>query len=809
MIQKEFTKRYQFNIKQDKIGGGSFGTVYKAYDNVLDREVAIKVSEVKYVGSKEFSLLEEFKAIENLPPHKNIANYEEVFRFESFNGIYDYGIMQYYPLGNLSHYLKKNEVSQEVREELVLGVLEGIAYLHQHKVVHRDLKPSNILLVDRRGELIPKITDFGLSKQTSTEAKGSRFTNSFTGGTLQYSSPEQIKGEDLKLNTDLWSFGVIAFEILTGKTLFETEGDNLASADWQKKITEKILRGKIGPLLKVLPVKWQDVVASCLNRDLNKRAKNTDELFLKLIGEIEKSSVAEAPVKLSNDPTIIVEKKPEEDVEKPKPKSNKTKWIVMVIVGLLVVVAGVFGYTKLMPNEDIQALQLFEQDDLYGYKQGDSIIINPQFIKAANFTDNKAKVSTADSTFYIDNTGKWVLSFIEEEPKTEIVKTKENNTKKEVPLTEAQKADQQAWAETKRKDTKKAYQDYLNQYNKGSFRSKAQKAIAKIDKATTDKKEQDRLAETEKSDQQAWETANKEGAKKSYEDYLDKYPEGKFKSQAQKAITTINESTSTEEKKKEGASKQKLKVNISLVYIQGGTFTMGCTSEQSNCYDNEKPEHQVTVNSFRLSKYEITKAQFSKFIEDTDYITSSEKGGKSWVYNGSEWVDKPGVNWRHNISGTGDQPNNHPVIHVSWQDAQAFASWVGGRLPTEAEWEFAARGGNKSQGFRYSGNNNIGSVAWYGSNSNKNTHPVGQKQANELGLYDMTGNVWEWCSDRYGEEYYSSSPSTNPKGVNSGSYRVLRGGSWFGNDNVCRVTKRDNSNPTASNDDYGFRVVLY
>ena len=150
-----------------------------------------------------------------MPPNSYIANYEDVFRFESFNGEYDYGLMQYYPLGNLSHYLKNNPISIEKKEDLVKDILKGIGFLHSHKVVHRDLKPSNILVVDRQGQLIPKITDFGLSKQAGPDSKGSRFTNSFAGGTLQYSSPEQLKGVPLKLNTDLWSFGAIAYEILT------------------------------------------------------------------------------------------------------------------------------------------------------------------------------------------------------------------------------------------------------------------------------------------------------------------------------------------------------------------------------------------------------------------------------------------------------------------------------------------------------------------------------------------------------------------------------------------------------------------
>jgi serine/threonine protein kinase len=287
MTQEEFRKRYDFNIKTDNIGGGSFGTVYKAYDNVLDREVAIKVSEVKNIGDKEFSLLEEYKAIENLSEHQNIANYEKVYRFESFPTTYDYGIMQYYSLGNLSHYLKNNEVSLEKRESIIKGILEGIAFLHQHNVVHRDLKPSNVLVVDRRGQIIPKITDFGLSKQAESDGKASRFTNSFAGGTLQYSSPEQLKGLPLKLNTDLWSFGTIAYEIITKKTLFEADNQSTASAEWQNTITQKILYADINSRLVGLPIVWQKVVAACLERDVHKRAQSTLILFDFLNGNVK------------------------------------------------------------------------------------------------------------------------------------------------------------------------------------------------------------------------------------------------------------------------------------------------------------------------------------------------------------------------------------------------------------------------------------------------------------------------------------------------------------------------------------------
>ena len=155
---------------------------------------------------------------------------------------------------------------------------------------------------------------------------------------------------------------------------------------------------------------------------------------------------------------------------------------------------------------------------------------------------------------------------------------------------------------------------------------------------------------------------------------------------------------------------------------------------------------------------------------------------------------------------------NLPVECVSWDDCQEFISKLNHitgktfRLPTEAEWEYAARGGNKSRGYQYSGSNNLSDVAWYDDNSSNTTHAVGTKQPNELGIYDMSGNVWEWCQDRLGA--YSSSSQVNPTGANSGSYRVSRGGSWCEFARLCRSSCRDLTSPGNRNYDLGLRLVL-
>jgi len=276
MIQQEFFSRYSYDIRTDKIGGGAFGTVYMAEDNVLHRKVAIKVSEVKSIGNKEFSLKDEFEAIKDLPKHPNIANYEELHTFESPQGLFDYAVMQYYEDGNLSDAIK-NGLSENQKEQIAIDLLQGIMHLHKHNVVHRDLKPGNILIVKRGEKIIPVITDFGLSKQIWQEGE-SRFSNSFGGGTLKYSSPEQLRGEELRMNTDLWSYGVIVYQVFTATDLFSIDSNSSGSAEAEKKIFEQIVELDITEAIENLPNEWQVVIKQCLVRDSNKRVRSAIEL---------------------------------------------------------------------------------------------------------------------------------------------------------------------------------------------------------------------------------------------------------------------------------------------------------------------------------------------------------------------------------------------------------------------------------------------------------------------------------------------------------------------------------------------------
>ena len=241
-------------------------------------------------------------------------------------------------------------------------------------------------------------------------------------------------------------------------------------------------------------------------------------------------------------------------------------------------------------------------------------------------------------------------------------------------------------------------------------------------------------------------------------------------------------------------------VSFTMVYVQGGTFTMGATSEQgSDAASDEKPTHRVTLSSYMIGQTEVTQALWQAVM-----------GNNPSYFKGD---------------------SRRPVECVSWDDCQTFLRKLNNltgqrfRLPTEAEWEYAARGGNKSRGYKYSGSNTIGDVAWYSAEVEEAfpaeegveafpveaevevfVHPVATKSPNELGIYDMSGNVWEWCQDWYGG--YSSSSRANPQGSSSGYSRVIRGGGSYDNAWSCRVSFRFDYTPDYSSGYLGLRFAL-
>ena len=223
-----------------------------------------------------------------------------------------------------------------------------------------------------------------------------------------------------------------------------------------------------------------------------------------------------------------------------------------------------------------------------------------------------------------------------------------------------------------------------------------------------------------------------------------------------------------------------------LIKVTGGTFTMG--DEYSLGGKDEQPTHQVTLSDFYIGKTEVTVAQYRAYC-NAEGVSMPEQPGWGWT-------------------------NNTPIVNVSWNDAINYCNWLGKKLdkkitlPTEAQWEYAARGGNQSQGYKYAGGSSMETAGWYEDNSGAKTHNVATKKGNELGLYDMSGNVWEWCLDWFETEYLASNPNTNSTNPSTGAFRVLRGGSWNNLAINCRVAYRYYNAPSFRNDINGFRVAF-
>jgi formylglycine-generating enzyme required for sulfatase activity len=257
-----------------------------------------------------------------------------------------------------------------------------------------------------------------------------------------------------------------------------------------------------------------------------------------------------------------------------------------------------------------------------------------------------------------------------------------------------------------------------------------------------------------------------------------------------------------------------------MVSVPGGAFRMG---NDASARPAERPAHEVTVEPFRMDEHEVTNRQFAAFVEQTGYITTAEERHFSSVYDlqKRQWKKCPAADWRHPLGpdSTLDGKDDYPVVHVSWFDAQAYCRWAGKRLPSEAEWEFAARGGLRDADYPWGREETPDGR--YMANYWQHDHekpadgfltvaPVKSFPPNRYGLHDMAGNVWEWCDDWFTEDYYAQSPRENPPGPSGGRVRVVRGGSWLCPEDFFvgyTVFARSSRTPDETSSNVGFRCV--
>ena len=354
MTQQEFAARYSYDPKSDQLGSGGFGSVYKAYDNEDDCFVALKIAHVD-MQHPELRLRNEVAKAERLK-HKNVARYDACYTFTTFSGEMDIAVMRYYEHGSLDGFMRGGDLSMEERYDILTQILEGIAYLHSHGIIHRDLKPQNVLMVHHAGRYIPKITDFGISKQLE-DGESSLVSNSVLGGTRSFASPEQLCEREIRKNTDLWSFGVIAYYMLVGELPFTTGTFSQSSDEGRSEQLRQVLSGKLPEGINHISEPWQSVIRGCLVVDGTQRLQHAEDCLdiLRNYKPAEERVVVEVvadekPTVVELDTTHIDNAAPAEqpkidspsdEQSTPSQPKKKSKWWLWLL--LLLVVGGIIA----------------------------------------------------------------------------------------------------------------------------------------------------------------------------------------------------------------------------------------------------------------------------------------------------------------------------------------------------------------------------------------------------------------------------------------------------------------------------------
>ena len=374
MTQQEFYKRYSYNAHTDLLGSGGFGKVFKAWDNVDDCEVALKIQPV----NAQFPNLRLKNEVEIAAQyrHPNIARYKECYTFTESGGDTDIAVMSYYKDGSLDKLLKARTLTFEQSVDILMQTLDAIAYLHRNDVIHRDLKPQNILILHHNGRYIPKITDFGISKQLNGE-DSSAVTNSLLGGTRYYASPEQLQATTIRKNTDLWSFGVIAYQMLTGSLPFNCGTFSPSGEDGRVELYRQMQAGILPDGIKGIAEPWQTLIRQCLVVDNNARIAHAEDCIKIISG----TTVVGGGTTVGDSGAGRGGNKP----SGPKKRSSKRGglwWIILLVLALLA--GGGYAVVSLFDSGDepvvvehsgVGDLLVVDHKQVFGSDGGDGTIV--------------------------------------------------------------------------------------------------------------------------------------------------------------------------------------------------------------------------------------------------------------------------------------------------------------------------------------------------------------------------------------------------------------------------------------------------
>ncbi len=780
----------------ETIGRGGMATVYKANQRNLNRLVALKVVHPNLIHDIEF--LNRFHREAQLAASLNHPNIVKIYDVGAINGIH-FISMEYLEGEDLQTHIKRlGKLSVDETINIIAPIAESLNYAHQMGLVHRDVKSANIIITkDNRAVL----TDFGIAHASSA----TKLTVAGTViGTPEYMSPEQAEGKDIDGRSDIFSLGIVLFECLTGLVPFK--GDNplttIHGIIYEETPSIRRFDAKI-------PSWMADIVSKTLEKIPDNRMPSGHVLSIYLQKKKTPSG------SFTRDLIKSAGSGPHPIIKPARQKKNNTLIILISFFALIIIVASFIYFRQTRSHLQTQEVQS----------------VSSQVSSEAN-TIQMAEINqlleNADGMYRKGDYEKAILAFNEvlikdpsnrqatlkiSEIRTIIAKTEE--LKK---LTESgdkyleQGNYKSAQAEFQKiikidpdnehaKSTLEIIDAELQTVARGQRESNFLKYSAKGDslyrlEKYTDAKRWFEMALrlkpgtreiTDKLDLVNTGLAMEDDA---FENLIKKAEAALADGRLQAAKDILSEAISlrpgdqTLQMKIDSLSKiiqerMNRDINSDMVPVQGGTFMMGSSIITS---DDQSPEHQVTLSGFYIDKYEVSVKQYRIFCENTGRTMPAQP---AWG-----WID------------------THPVVNVSRADAIAFARWAGKRLPTEAEWEYAALGGNTSAGqvFKYSGSNTAKDYANFSSSLINKTQPVTANKPNGLGIFNMSGNVWELCSDFYDADYYKQKVSNNPAGPSSGSSYVIRGGAFNSDTREIMVKYRAHTDGRPANN-IGFRCV--
>ena len=787
------------------LGSGGFGIVYKAHHAHLDEQVVIKeflpvelagrhgntvaphgTSKQEVYSECLRRFMEEGRTLVKLR-HPNVVRCRDLF---TANGT-AYLVMDFedgLPLDELVRSLEAqgSRYTEQQLLHFLLPLADGLAYIHSQGVLHRDIKPANVFI--RRSDGSPVIIDFGAAKQNFALASQSQ-----APFTEFYAPLEQIEGGgEAKPTVDIHAFGGLMYRLATGQMGPKAEARAMA-----------LVYGKPDPLQPAAVLaqgQYSQPFLTTIDQCLAFRADQRPQTMRELVQRLAQQ-----------------ESQPQTAQSQPQ--------VMLSVLDDLIALAGADGVIN-----DTEMTMLLNKASSLGISRDKAQQYIVQLavsrgwqIGQNNIVDTTAKPSVAEAndiaSELLKRSGVDAQAFSDKLHGNSVTKPR---SKWWWALTLLPFIAAGLWQ----------YDNYITQA----------------------KREQARLAELrlqEEADSRAFKVALKEDTELAYEVYLNVYPNGLYRDEAKQQIKLLAEKKAEADKKskleaekiakaKKEAERKALKaleLAGEMLTIDGGSFNMGCSTNDADCKASEIPNHKVKVASFRMAKYELTRDRFALFVNATGYKTDAEKNSNEQqgcyginVSESSEWGWVKGQSWRNADLYGETQSGTHPVVCVSNNDVQAYLKWLNAqtgmafRLPSEAEWEYAVRAGSGSALFFGNDINKVCTVAnvadetplkntnvWTNRVSCKDqysfTAPVGQYQSNKYGLYDMIGNVMELTDDCYNSSF-DNAPS-NGKPWNSGNcnVRVIRGAAFNYGAEYLRSSKRNTVEKSGRKIDIGFRLA--